>query len=283
MGKLPYRALYWKKPYIVSLRDALTRKWNLKGNLQIFTMDHGFFLFKFSCAEDCTRVLEDNGQNYGGRPLILQRWDLDVLMERKKISVVPIWIKLHGLHLKFWNSHYCSRIASLIGKPFYMDTQTVEASRLNYARMCILVNADQILPDSIKLCTSSREITQPIEYAWKPRACVHCLDFSHGTDRCHLQSNQAQPQTKKVRRPIRKTPMETVTDSFVLDEEIARAIEKGKQIHFDHTDPPDFQTPSSDQGGWQKVQRKKIRSAFSFIPVPYGLPPFSKLSLGRSI
>ncbi|XP_077252648.1 uncharacterized protein LOC143892060 [Tasmannia lanceolata] len=171
-------------------------------------MDHGFFLFKFSCEEDCTRVLEDNGHNYGGRPLILQRWDLNTLMEKKKLSEIPIWIKLHGLHLKFYNSHCLSRIASLIGKPLYMDTQTAEASRLNYARLCVLVSAEQLLLDSIKLCTSSGEIIQQIDYDWKPRACSFCMDFSHGSNDCHLQSNQPKSQYKKEWRPKINPPME---------------------------------------------------------------------------
>ncbi|XP_077227918.1 uncharacterized protein LOC143860940 [Tasmannia lanceolata] len=83
-----------KKPFFISMREALNRKWNLKGTLEMFAMDHGFFLFKFSSEEDCTRILEEDGHNYGRRPLILQRWDPNTLMERKKLSEVPVWIKI---------------------------------------------------------------------------------------------------------------------------------------------------------------------------------------------
>ncbi|XP_077212056.1 uncharacterized protein LOC143847201 [Tasmannia lanceolata] len=178
-----------KRPYFVSLGDALSRKWKLQGTLQMFTMDHGFFLFKFSCEEDCTWVLEENGQNFGGRPLILQRWEPNTTMIKKKLTEIPIWIKLLGLHLKFWNHHCLSRIASLIGKPHYMDTQIAESSRLNYARLCVLVSEDQSLPESIKLRTSSCEFIQKIDYDWKPSSFSFCKDFSHSTKACHLYSN----------------------------------------------------------------------------------------------
>ncbi|XP_077222159.1 uncharacterized protein At4g02000-like [Tasmannia lanceolata] len=175
-------------------------------------MDHGFFLFKFSCEEDCTRVLEENGQNFGGRPLILQRWEPNTTMEKEKLTEIPIWIKLRGLHLKFWNHHCLSRIASLIGKPLYMDTQTAESSRLNYARLCVLVSVDQSLPDSIKLRTSSGEIIQQIDYDWKPSSCSFCKDFSHSTKACHLYSNHVHPQPKKEWRPVSKIQSEIVSD-----------------------------------------------------------------------
>ncbi|XP_077212044.1 uncharacterized protein LOC143847192 [Tasmannia lanceolata] len=201
-----------KSPYFVSLRDALSRKWKLQGTLQMFTMDHGFFLFKFLCEEDCTRVLEDNGQNFGGRPLILQRWERNTTMETKKLTEILIWIKLHGRHLKFWNHHCLRRIASLIGKPLYMDTQTAESSRLNYARLCVLVSADQSLPESIKLRTSSCEIIQQIDYDWKPSSCSFCKDFSHSTKACHLYSNHVHPQPKKEWRPVSKIHSKIVSE-----------------------------------------------------------------------
>ncbi|XP_077232007.1 uncharacterized protein LOC143865838 [Tasmannia lanceolata] len=157
-----------KRPYFISLRDSLLRRWQLSGSFQMFTLEHGFLLFKFSSADDCTKVLEIPGQNYGGRPLILQRWDPNSAMEKKKLLDLPIWIKLPGIHLKFWNQHCLSRIASLIGKPLYMDTQTTEASRINFARLCIQVRSNQTLPGTITLKTSKGEIIQSIEYDWKP-------------------------------------------------------------------------------------------------------------------
>ncbi|XP_077226360.1 uncharacterized protein LOC143862969 [Tasmannia lanceolata] len=200
-----------RRPFFISLCESLLRRWQISGNLQMYYLDHGFIIFKFSSAADCTRILEEAGQHYGGRPLILQRWDPDSSLQKKQLPDILVWVRLPGLHLKFWSQHGLSRIASLIGKPLYMDTQTAEATRLNYARMCIQISAKQVLPSSITLKTSSKEIIQPIIYNWRPKACTNCWDFSHCLEDCPTSipshSRKEWRPVSRVAEGVRSSPI----------------------------------------------------------------------------
>ncbi|XP_077246059.1 uncharacterized protein LOC143885903 [Tasmannia lanceolata] len=143
-----------------------------------------FFLIRFSNVEYCTTALESQVHNVGGRPLILQKWAPCCSLEKRKLSSIPLWIKLPGLHLKFWSKTGLSKITSSIEKPLYMDSQIASGTRLGFARVCIEVEADKILPDSIQIHTPQDSYPQSIEYDWKPTVCHSCKDFSHSSDRC---------------------------------------------------------------------------------------------------
>ncbi|XP_077252320.1 uncharacterized protein LOC143891663 [Tasmannia lanceolata] len=203
-------------------------KWKLHGDLQILSLDNGFFLFKFSDPEDCLRVLEGDSHSVGGRPLILHRWDPDSPLE-KKLTDVPVWIRLLGLHLKLWSHHCLSRIASMLGKPLYKDSHTADATRLKYACFCVQVNVDQSLPNSIKLKTSKGEINQPITYEWKPRACTNCRDFSHISENCDLNTRQPQAPIRKEWREIQKHSDATLPHPHPSVSSLIKNIPKGQE------------------------------------------------------
>ncbi|XP_077220979.1 uncharacterized protein LOC143854759 [Tasmannia lanceolata] len=133
----------------MNLKDNLTRKWKLKGEMHLMALHKGFYLFKFSCPEDCLSVLETENHSYAGKPLIIKRWTPKALLDQGKITKVPIWIKFPGLPLEFWNQNGISKIASLIGTPLYMDSHIAECTRLSFARLCVEIQIGAKLPDSV--------------------------------------------------------------------------------------------------------------------------------------
>ncbi|XP_077239699.1 uncharacterized protein LOC143880596 [Tasmannia lanceolata] len=162
---------------------------------------------KFSkIPEDCSLVLEALAHSYGGRPLILRKWSKDILIEKSNLKRTPIWIRLPNLHLKFWTNTILSKIASGFGKPLYRDSHTADAIRLNFARLCVEVEADTVLPDSIEIKTSTECITQAVEYDWKPSSCQICKTFSHSANSCPLNTMKKVPtnSSKQEWRPISK-------------------------------------------------------------------------------
>ncbi|XP_077228341.1 uncharacterized protein LOC143861286 [Tasmannia lanceolata] len=180
------------RPYYIALKNHLSRIWRLKGDFDLIALPNSFFLFKFNLEEDCTKVLETS-TTCGGRALILQKWYPGCALEKMKLSSIPVWIKFPALHLKYWTPTGFEKLASLIGKPVYMDTQTAEASRLYYARVCVEVFASNPLSYIIHVYTPTGDETQAVEHEWKPNPCTLCNDFSHTTDKCS-QSPSSCPQ-----------------------------------------------------------------------------------------
>ncbi|XP_077231942.1 uncharacterized protein LOC143865497 [Tasmannia lanceolata] len=195
-----------RRPFVQHLQENLQRKWNLKGNIQISTLRNGFFLFRFSCGEDCDQILEMGGHTYASRPLILRRWSPGLPLEQPELSTIPIWVKLPGLPLQYWNNEGISKIGSVIGNPLYMDSKTADETRLNFARICVEIEAGDPLPDSIEIHSPFGVSTQSFEYEWKPQSCNLCKIFNHSTEKCPV-SAKTNPKPAQEWRPIsRKEP-----------------------------------------------------------------------------
>ncbi|XP_077232003.1 uncharacterized protein LOC143865668 [Tasmannia lanceolata] len=195
-----------KRPYFRNLKDNLTRKWKLKGEMHLMALHKGFYLFKFSCPEDCISVLETENHSYAGKPLIIKRWTPKGLLDQGKITRVPIWIKFPGLPLEFWNQNGISKIASLIGTPLYMDSLTAECTRLNFARLCVEIQIGAKLPDSVIIETPEGTQSQEVLYEWKPSACPQCLTFSHSAKACPKSVREEKPKDKQEWRAVEMLP-----------------------------------------------------------------------------
>ncbi|XP_077221623.1 uncharacterized protein LOC143855390 [Tasmannia lanceolata] len=202
-----------RRPYFMNLRENLSRKWNLKGELQIFTLSNGFYLFQFTCLEDCDSVLESGEHSYAGRPLILRKWKPGTPLEKLNLTSIPVWVRLPGLPLEFWSAKGLSKIASFIGNPLYMDSRIAEETRLSYARMCVEVEAGAEFPETIPIHTPYGIHNQKVQYDWKPSACKTCIDFSHTSEACPKNVQVAQHNHKQEWRPVKnpsKQPLQAV-------------------------------------------------------------------------
>ncbi|XP_077228453.1 uncharacterized protein LOC143861411 [Tasmannia lanceolata] len=187
----------------MNLRENLSRKWKLKGDLQIFFLNNGFYLFQFTCLEDCDSMLESGDHSYAGRPLILRKWKPGTPLEKLNLTSIPVWVRLPGLPLEFWSAKGLSKIARFIGNPLFMDSRTAEETRLSYARMCVEVDAESDFPDSIPIHTPYGIHIQSVQYDWKPSACKTCLDFSHTSEACPKKVQVAQHNYKQEWRPVK--------------------------------------------------------------------------------
>lgn len=65
----------------------------------------------------------------------------------------------------------------------YMLTATKQ--RLQYARVCILINSDSDLPGVINYIDEEKKMRSvSVNYAWKPRRCSACKSFGHSNGQC---------------------------------------------------------------------------------------------------
>ena len=58
---------------------------------------------------------------------------------------IPLWIKLHNVPLQFWNEEGLRYIASVVGKPLYVDSLTIKKLRISYAGVCVEVHVEEQL------------------------------------------------------------------------------------------------------------------------------------------
>jgi hypothetical protein len=78
---------------------------------------------------------------FGGKAIILQQWHPHFVFDKNKITKLPVWIWLHVLPFPLWSKADLSLIASMAGRPLSCDEQTFNCTRLDYARVCIEIDA----------------------------------------------------------------------------------------------------------------------------------------------
>ncbi|GJV54248.1 RNA-directed DNA polymerase, eukaryota, reverse transcriptase zinc-binding domain protein [Tanacetum coccineum] len=180
------------------LRYNLVRMWGKYGLKEIVTQN-GVFLFKFRESDGMEFVLENGSWMVNNKPLMVQKWDPDVVIDISEPKTLPCWIKLHNVPLEAWTSNGISAIASGLGKPLIMDKTTTKMCRggignFGYARVLVEIQADKEFKDKIETCY--RNNTQrtkcskfvKVEYSWKPPKCCESKVFGHTENTCGLKS-----------------------------------------------------------------------------------------------
>ena len=85
--------------------------------------------------------------------------------------------------------------------------QPFSRRRLNYARVCIEIDAQSQLIEEFDLASGLHDdpCKDPIKirvlYQWKPAKCAHCQVFGHASEACEATPNSmrnAEPQGKAV-------------------------------------------------------------------------------------
>ncbi|KAL0327826.1 UNVERIFIED_CONTAM: hypothetical protein Sangu_1860600 [Sesamum angustifolium] len=74
-----------------------------------------------------------------GQPIVLQRWEPGMVLRKHKHTQVPVWIRLRHLSVEFWTDDGLSTVASGVGRPLYQDTITRTCTRLDFARVCVML------------------------------------------------------------------------------------------------------------------------------------------------
>ncbi|KAF9610890.1 hypothetical protein IFM89_025424 [Coptis chinensis] len=105
-------------PYV---KFVLKQKWKNKGPFEMI-VDRELFYFKFDNEEDRQADLDEGSTFIGGRCFIIGPWTQRVEIQKKSLSSIPIWVKLHNVRcqkcygrmkdLDFWQV----RLENLLGK-----------------------------------------------------------------------------------------------------------------------------------------------------------------------
>ena len=199
------------------------KMWDSLGLLEVLAKDNGFYYFKFMNDESRTKIFESGPWLLSGRPLILQKWQPNLLLTKENHSIIPLWVKLHNIPLQFWNEKGLSYIASAVGKPLYADTPTSKKQRINFARICVEVSARNPLIEAFDLNVDINGMVETVEikveYQWKPKMCFTCKVFGHNESSC-----------PKIMSKTRNNVEEQAAVHFLSIDQPALCLDKGKAV-----------------------------------------------------
>ncbi|KAL0302142.1 UNVERIFIED_CONTAM: hypothetical protein Scaly_3042100 [Sesamum calycinum] len=209
---------------------------------EVTATSNGFFFFRFTTAAAMDEVIEGGPWLFQGQPIVLQKWEPGMALRKLKHTQVPVWIKLRHLLVELWTTDGLSTVASGIGKPLYLDAITRDCTRLDFARVCVMLDISSKLPRHVIAMIPMENGGESackvdVEYEWLPPKCNSCHTLGHTTSACELQKPSKPAVSVYVQKPKRVSPPsvpvaapapETV-DEPTMEPEI-HPTDKGKQI-----------------------------------------------------
>lgn len=138
IGGFPFGYVIGIRPVYTPFLQFLRKQW--KGVFQ----GNGFFICKFSMEEDLNRVLEKGIWMMKGHPIVLRRWSKEIRLENDRLETIPLWITFPNLPPRMWTRSVLSKLASLVGTPICMDSQTAHRKRIDFAKVMVEVSASEL-------------------------------------------------------------------------------------------------------------------------------------------
>lgn len=117
------------RPNIEVVREFVKNKWKTSGLVSMATLPKGFFAFQFTCKEDSKAVRSGGPWVIGKSSLALKKWSSRVDLSDSIFEMVPVWARLLGLPLEYWNTDIYSGIANSFGELLSIDTMTAAKKR----------------------------------------------------------------------------------------------------------------------------------------------------------
>nr|TKS04410.1 hypothetical protein D5086_0000141350 [Populus alba] len=188
----------YKMPYH-AVNKIASRVWRQCGLENVTATANGFLIFRFNTAENLHAILEKGPWMFGGKNIILQQWHPRFQFDKNKISTLPVWIRMHGLPFPLWSKQGLSLAASMIGRPLSCDEQTYNCTRLEYARVCVEIDATLPFVQEFDIDSplSVDPITVTVDYEWKPARCDKCMVFGHSCSSTAEIKQQPKPDKGK--------------------------------------------------------------------------------------
>ncbi|XP_074265652.1 uncharacterized protein LOC141588096 [Silene latifolia] len=181
------------------------RVWGYTEYEKISFHSNGIFLVQFKTEAMKLRVLQAGPVVFDNKPVVVKEWTPTSKLVRETVDMVPIWIGFYGLPLKFWGNALM-KIASPVGKPVRVDSNTQLKTFIGHARVMIEVKMGGNFPDVIEFADEMDVVhRQIVHYELKPVLCAGCNGLGHIQRDRRKKQEPRQQKMRHVWVPKRQT------------------------------------------------------------------------------
>ncbi|GKD36448.1 copia protein, partial [Tanacetum coccineum] len=287
-----------KKVAYPVVANYVRNSWGTYGLVRsMFSSSIGLFSFQFSSMDGLDAMLENDPWFIRNNPVILKKWHPDENLLKEDVSIVLVWVKLHGVPVTAFSEDGLSVITTKLSTPLMLDSYTSDMcmqswGRSSYARVMVELKADVELKDNIVMAMP--KITREghytcnvhVEYEWKPPRCSSCKVFGHVHEEYTMNTCAGEKKTmkkpsqtsqgvlvgakigfkpQKEYRPITKKP--TATSSCNKKKGVEPTIEVSNSNPFDVLNSVDNDGEFGTNRGTNNFVNNEATSNGSFFPM----------------
>jgi hypothetical protein len=123
-----------------TMKERLQKVWTLQGGFEIMDNDNGFYMVKLDQAADKEKIITGGSWLIFYHCLAVSHWSHEFASPNAKIDFTVVWVRFLGLNLVYYDESFLVVLASTIGIPINMDTNTLKVERGRLAIVCVEVD-----------------------------------------------------------------------------------------------------------------------------------------------
>ena len=137
--------------------------------------DNGFYMVKFDLAADKKKVITGGPWLIFDHCLTVSHWSPEFASPDAKVDRIVVWVRCSGLNLVYYDESFLLAIASAIGQPIKVDTNTLKVERGKFARVCVEI--DLTVPVVGKIWVNGH--WYKVQYEGLCLICTNCGCYGH--------------------------------------------------------------------------------------------------------
>jgi len=149
------------------LQSKLNLLWKPAWRIDYVTLGKDFYSVRFSMKNDMDAVLKNGPWFIGGHFLSIRPWEPFFKPACANVSSITVRVRLHELLMELYEPEVLKQIGESIGKVLRIDTHTAMEARGRYARLCIQVDINKLLIDTILI----GRFEKPLSYKGLHKIC----------------------------------------------------------------------------------------------------------------
>jgi len=186
-----------------TMKERLHKVWKTQGDFEIMDNDNSFYMVKFDQIADKEKFITGGPWMIFDHCLAVSHWSPEFASPNAKVERTVVWVRFPGLNLVCYDKSFLLAMASAIGCPIKVDTNTLKVERGKFARVCVEVDLTTLVVGKIWVNVHWYKV----QYEGLHLICTNCGCYGH------LGRNCSKNQTPCPKPP---PPMGTVNRQFQI-------------------------------------------------------------------
>ena len=181
-------------------KSMLRAIWKMGSDLRIVDVGDGLFQFKFTLESQLKWVLNNGLWSFDNHPLVLRRWERDMIAASVTFQTLPIWIQIWGLPFDLLTEETGRDIGNGIGKVVEIDAMAFTTDQARFIRIRLEVPLDKpIRRGGVVLSLKGDKLRVDFKYERLTGLCYNCGILGHEAKDCSTprDSRQVEPPYRK--------------------------------------------------------------------------------------